>query len=139
MKLYTILMRRLMILFTLCSIYSLQVLLQVISLSHPSQCLKFRILQNVVRNVLFFFTNLSQSNFLYYPKFFIWTKVLRTARAPTELKQNLLHRPFFCQFFQVTEHQARWVQSFSQSFKISFLNCDRKEAKLYQCFSPGGS
>ena len=28
---------------------------------------------------------------------------------------------FFCQFSQVIEHQARRVQSFSQSFKISFL------------------
>ena len=42
-------------------------------------------------NVLFSFTNLSQGNFLYYPKFFIPTKVLHTARTPAQLKQNFLH------------------------------------------------
>ena len=37
----------------------------------------------------------------------------------TETK--LVALTFFCQFCQVIEHQARRVQSFSQSFKISFL------------------
>ena len=125
MEFYTILMRLLIIFFTqslfVYSIYLLQVLLQGISLSHPWQCLKFWILQNILRNVIFSFTNLSQGNFLYCPKFFIPTKVLHTACTPTELKQNLLHWHFFRQFCQVIEHQARRVQSFSQSFKISFL------------------
>ena len=40
---------------------------------------------------LFFFINLSQSNFLNCYKFFIVTKSLNTACAPAEMKQNLLH------------------------------------------------
>ena len=101
---------------------------------------KFWILQNILWNVLFSFTNISQGNFLYYQKNFITTKVLRTARTTTELKQNLLHWPFFFRYFsQVIEHQARRVQSFSELFKISLFNCDREGARLYQCFSPRGS
>ena len=41
--------------------------------------------------MFFFFTNLSQINFLNCVKFFIVTKSLNTARAYTEMKQNLLH------------------------------------------------
>ena len=96
--------------------------------------------QNILRNVLFSFTNLSPDNFLYYSKSFIPTKVLHTAHTTrTELKQNLLYCPFFRQFCQIIEHHARRVQSFSQSFKISFFHCDGEGAKLYQRFSPGGS
>ena len=48
------------------------------------------------------------------------TKNHHIARTP-EIKQYLLHLPFFfCQFSQVIEYQA--IQSFSQSFKISFFN-----------------
>ena len=122
---YTILMWRLIIIFFtvifLYSIYSLQVLLQGISLSHPWPGLNFRILQNISRNVLFSFTNLSQDNFLYGPKFFIPTKVPHTACTPSELKQNLLHWHFFRQLCQVIQSQAIRVQPFSQPFKISFL------------------
>ena len=31
------------------------------------------------------------------------------------------------------------MESFSQSFKISFFNSNREGAKLYQCFSPWGA
>ena len=49
---------------------------------------KFRIVRNILRNVIFF-SNLCQGNFLYCPKFFILN--LNTARAPAEMKQNPLH------------------------------------------------
>ena len=50
--------------------------------------------------MLFFFTNLSQGNFLYCPRFFILTtKILNTVHAPTEMKQNLLHQIFSRQYF----------------------------------------
>ena len=39
----------------------------------------------------FFFTNLSQGNFLNCPKFFILSKNLNAARTRTGIKQNLLH------------------------------------------------
>ena len=53
------------------------------------------ILQNVFRNVLFFSTNLSQSNFLYCLRFPKQTKNFSIARTPTEMKQNLLYWLFF--------------------------------------------
>ena len=59
--------------------------------SYSQQCLKFRMLQNILQNILLSSTNLSQDNFLYYPKFFMPNKVLHIARTPTEMKQNLLH------------------------------------------------
>ena len=121
----------------LYSIYPMQVLLQVISLSYPQQCLRFQMLQHILTTLLFSLTNLSQGDFLYYPILF-YTKV-HTARTPTGLKKNLLHCPFFGQFCQVIECQARWVQSFFQSFNIRFFHCNRKGAKLNQCFSPGRS
>ena len=37
----------------------------------------------------FFFTNLSQGNFLYCPKFSTLTKNVNTTHTPTEMKQNL--------------------------------------------------
>ena len=40
---------------------------------------------------VFFFTNLSQGNFLYCRRFFIPTKNLNTEHTPTEMKANLLH------------------------------------------------
>ena len=58
---------------------------------------KFGTVQNILQNVLFSFTNLAQSNFLNCPKFFMITKGLTTALAPTEMKQNLLHWIFFHQ------------------------------------------
>ena len=48
-------------------------------------------LQNILQNVLFFFTNLSQGNFLYFIKFFILIKSLNIACVPAKMKQNLLH------------------------------------------------
>ena len=51
----------------------------------------FRILQNILRNVFFYFTNLCQRSFLSCPNFFIVTKSPNTVRAPTEMKQNLLY------------------------------------------------
>ena len=83
----------------------MQVLLQVISLSYSQQCLKFQMLQHILTTLLFSLTNLSQGDFLYYPILF-YTKV-HTARTSTELKQNLLHCPFFGQFCQAIECQAR--------------------------------
>ena len=70
---------------------------------------------------MFFFPSQIYLKTFYYPNFFIPTKVFRTARTPTELKQIFLHWPFFSQFCQVIEHQARRVQCFCRSFKISFL------------------
>ena len=40
---------------------------------------------------IFFVTNLSQGNFLYWLRFLILTKILNTAHTPPEMKQNLLH------------------------------------------------
>ena len=51
----------------------------------------FCIVGNVCKIFFFFFTNLSQGNFLYWLRTFIRTKNLNTARTPTEMKQNLLH------------------------------------------------
>ena len=65
-------------------------------------------------------------NFLYQLRFFI-------------LPVLLLNWNKTCCIDLFFAHQARRVQSFSQSFKISFFNSDREGAKLYQCFSPGGS
>ena len=50
--------------------------------------------------MFFFFTNLSQGNFLYNPKFFVQTKNRNIARNRTEIKQNLLHHFFFRQDFR---------------------------------------
>ena len=62
--------------------------------------------------------------FLYFLRFFILTKNLNAAHTPTEMKQNLCI-DFFCYFCQViNKHQSRWVESFSQSRKGSFLNDD---------------
>ena len=82
-------------------------------------------LQNILRKVIFFFTNLSHINFLNCPKFFTLTKSLNTALAPTEMKKKIFQIKFsfikinnFCQFSQVIKHQLRQIQSFSQSCKI---------------------
>ena len=47
----------------------------------------------------FFFTHLSQRNFLYCPRFFILNKILNTDCTPTEMKQNLLHEFSFIKIF----------------------------------------
>ena len=52
---------------------------------------KFCVLQNVLPNVLFLFTNLSQGNALYFQRFFIPMKILNTVCTPTVMKQNLFH------------------------------------------------
>ena len=82
----------------------------------------FCILQNVLRNVFFFFffTNLLQINFLHCWRFCIITKNLNTACTPTEMKQNLLHWIFSRQFSRVIKHQCRH-ESISQSSKINFF------------------
>ena len=54
-------------------------------------------------------------NFLYQLRFFILPILL------LNWKKTCCMDLFFHQFCQVIEHQARRVQSFSQSFKISFL------------------
>ena len=49
------------------------------------------------------------------------TKYLNTARTPTTMKQNLLHRIFFGydlhQICKVIKHQSRQLYSFSQHVK----------------------
>ena len=52
--------------------------------------LKYFTYSEILREILFFFfTNLSQGNFLCYQRIVIITKNLNTARTPTEMKQNL--------------------------------------------------
>ena len=86
----------------------------------------FWVLWNVLQNVLFFFTNLSQGNFLYCQRFFIPTKILNTVRTPTWMKQNLFHWFFLSRFCQITKHQSRRVYYFSQSCKVSVFIDDRE-------------
>ena len=83
--------------------------------------MKFWILQNTLQNVLFSFTNLSQGNFLYHPKFFIPTQVLHTACTPTELKQNLLHWPFFASFVKLLNIRLDECSLFLSHLKSVFL------------------
>ena len=69
---------------------------------------KFCVLWEVLQNVLFLFTNLSQGNFLCYQRFFIPTKILNTVRTPNGMKQNLLHWILFLsRFCQIIKHQSR--------------------------------
>ena len=90
---------------------------------------KFCILQNILQNVLFLFTSLSQGNFLYCPMFYIVTTNLS---CPTDMKQYLLHWFFFRQdfrkFCQVTKHQSRRVFFFSV-IKNHFFTDDRERTK----------
>ena len=143
MAFYTILMQRLIIFFThyffLYSIYSLQVLLKVISLSDSNSvwnfgyykifCEMFFLPSQIYLKAIFCTTQ----NFLYQLRFTILPVLLVNWNKTCCIDLS------FRQFCQVTEHQARPVQSFSQSFKITFSNCDREGAKPYQCFSPWGS
>ena len=67
----------------------------------PNSVWNFRYYKILCKMFFFSFTNLSQGNFLYHPKFFIPSQVLHTARTPTELKQNLSHWPFFASFVKL--------------------------------------
>ena len=87
---------------------------------------KFCILRNILQNVLFFFTNLSWGNSLYY---FFKLKIL--ILPILLLKWNKIccieyFLSWFSSVCQDTEHQPRRVWSFSQSCKISFFNDNRK-------------
>ena len=88
----------------------------------------FCILQNVLRNVFFYFTNLLQINFLHCWRFCKITKNLNTACTPTEMKQNLLHWIFSRQFSRVIKHQSRH-ESISQSSKINFFMMNQMNRK----------
>ena len=62
---------------------------------------------------IFFFPlkNLSQGNFLYYPRFFTPSKNLNTACISTEIKETLLNgissRKDFHLFCEIVKHQSR--------------------------------
>ena len=77
------------------------------------------------------------------PKIFAPTKVLHTACTPTELKQNLLLWPFFASFVKLLNIRLDECSLLLSHLKSVFLKTVRARvregAKLYQCFSPGGS
>ena len=72
----------------------------------------------------FFFTNLSQGNFLYCSKFFILTKNLNTAFTPTEMKQNFLNffsLRFFFSFIKLLNINLDEYSLFLSHVKSDFL------------------
>ena len=62
---------------------------------------QFNMLQSVSRNVLFFFTNFSQGNILYCPRYLIQNKNLNTASTLTEMKQISCIDFFFGKIFVI--------------------------------------
>ena len=83
--------------------------------------------------MFFVFHKFISRYFLYCLWLFIITRNLNTTHTPTESKQNLLIEFFssqgLCLFCQATKHFSRRVQSFSQSYKISFFNDDSRWIK----------
>ena len=115
----------------------MQVLLQVISLSYPQQCLKFQMLQHILTTLLFSFTNLSQGDFLYYPNFFILKFILPVLLL--NLNKTCCTALFLASFVKLLNVRLDECSLFFSHLTSGFFHCNREGAKLNQCFSPGGS